>query len=106
MSKIALGIDINKAKFDVALLLNNKVKTKKLDNNSSGFLELVQWLNKKEIDIQMLHVCMEATGRYGDALANYLFTNGYQVSVVNPARIKGFSQSELSRNKTDKADAN
>jgi transposase len=27
------------------------------------------------------------------------------VSVVNPARLEGFAQSQLSRNKTDKADA-
>ena len=105
MPKVFLGIDISKSKFDVALLFNNKVKTKKFDNNLSGFLGLIDWLNTKEIDIQMLHVCMEATGRYSDALANYLFEKGYQVSVVNPARIKGFALSELSRNKTDKADA-
>jgi transposase len=30
---------------------------------------------------------------------------GWQVSVVNPARVKGFAQGELSRNKTDRADA-
>lgn len=105
MSKAFLGIDISKSKFDVALLLNNKVKTKKFDNNLSGFLSLTEWLNAKEIDIQTLHVCMEATGRYSNALANHLFEKGYQVSVVNPARTKGFALSELSRNKTDKADA-
>jgi len=31
--------------------------------------------------------------------------NGIKVSVVNPLRIKGFAQSHLTRNKTDKADA-
>jgi transposase len=30
---------------------------------------------------------------------------GHTVSIVNPARIKGFAQSELVRNKTDKIDA-
>jgi len=30
---------------------------------------------------------------------------GYPVSVVNPAKIKAFAKSELSRAKTDKADA-
>ena len=30
---------------------------------------------------------------------------GWKVSVVNPARIKGFAQSELARTKTDRADA-
>jgi len=103
MSKInVLGVDISKSTFDVALLLEGKVKTKKFDNKIKGFSELVEWLKKKETD---LHVCMEATGTYGEALATYLFDVGYTISVVNPAQIKGFSQSELSRNKTDRADA-
>ena len=103
MSKIVLGIDISKTKFDAALLLDAKVKTKKFDNKSNGFSEMVEWLNKK--DAKDLHICMEATGVYGEALATYLFDAGYTVSVVNPAQIKGFAQSELSRNKTDRADA-
>ncbi len=48
---------------------------------------------------------MEATGTYGEALALYLSDKGHVVSLVNPARIKAYGQSELSRNKTDKADA-
>ncbi len=38
-------------------------------------------------------------------LAFYLHDAGHTVSVVNPARIKGFAQSELLRTKTDKLDA-
>jgi transposase len=52
-----------------------------------------------------LHACLEATGCYGEALALFLHQQGVRVSVVNPARIKAFAQSELLRNKTDKADA-
>lgn len=104
MSKInVLGVDISKSTFDVALLVEGKVKTKKFDNKIKGFSDLLEWLQKKEVTD--LHVCMEATGTYGEALATYLFDLGHIVSVVNPAQIKGFSQSELSRNKTDRADA-
>ncbi len=104
MSDYILGIDVSKAKFDVALLLEDgKVKTKKFANNSKGFVELVDWLNMKKIN--ELHACMESTGNYGDALAIYLFNYRYTVSVVNPAQIKGFGRSELARTKTDKADA-
>ncbi len=105
MSKIILGIDISKAKFDAALLLEDKCKNKKFDNKPSGFIELIGWLNMKGATVKNLHVCMEATGIYNEALATYLVDAGYTVSVVNPAQIKGFSQSELIRNKTDKADA-
>jgi transposase len=48
---------------------------------------------------------MEATGSYGEDLAIYLHEAGHTVSIVNPARIKGFAQSELVRTKTDKLDA-
>lgn len=47
---------------------------------------------------------MEATGSYGDKLADYLFSKGYQVHVINPACIKAFAKSKLSRHKTDALD--
>jgi transposase len=104
MAKITLGIDISKAKFDAAVLLaDNKVKTKKFDNKTNGFSALIEWLDK--LGIQDFHACMEATGSFGQALATYLYGAGYQVSVVNPAQIKGFAQSVLARNKTDRADS-
>jgi transposase len=57
------------------------------------------------LSISLLHVCMEATGNYGELLALHLYEAGFMVSVVNPARIKGFAQCQLSRTKTDKADS-
>lgn len=48
---------------------------------------------------------MEATGFYGLALAEYLYAQKYSVSIVNPACIKAYSRSRLSRHKTDKIDA-
>lgn len=47
----------------------------------------------------------EATSTYGEAVAEALFNAAHTVSIVNPARIKGFAQSELTRTKTDKVDA-
>jgi transposase len=48
---------------------------------------------------------MEAIGPYSEQAALARVDFGWTVSVVNPARIKGFAQSELARNKTDRADA-
>jgi transposase len=48
---------------------------------------------------------MEATGTYSEALALYLHDSGQMVSVLNPAIIKAYAQSHLSRTKTDKVDA-
>ena len=64
-----------------------------------------EWLQKLGATLDQTHLCMEATGPYSEILATSLVLGGWQVSVVNPARIKGFSQSELARNKTDRADA-
>jgi transposase len=99
-----LGIDISKAKFDVALMLAGKIKkTHIFDNTPDGFKALSNWLQKQ--GITSIAACMEATGCYGDALATYLHEQGCVVSVVNPAQIKSFSGAQLKRAKTDKADA-
>src|SRR5664280_945664 len=103
MSLSILGIDIAKQKFDVALLVDGKTKHKACKNSAEGFEILTIWLEKQ--GIQKVHACLEATGNYGEDLAIYLHEAGHLVSIVNPARIKGFGQSELVRTKTDKIDA-
>lgn len=100
---VVLGIDVSKSKFDVALLRQDEYLLATFDNVSAGFVKLRKWLKKRKVD--NLHACLEATGRYGDELALFLHEAGYQVSVVNPARIKAYAASQLKRNKTDKEDA-
>jgi len=103
MSVTVLGIDIAKQKLDAALLVDGKTKHKACQNSAEGFETLMVWLEKQ--GIQKVHACLEATGNYGEDLAIYLHEAGHIVSIVNPARIKGFGQSELIRTKTDKIDA-
>jgi transposase len=98
-----LGIDIAKRKFDVALLVGAKFKSKVCSNDAAGFAALTAWL--KVHGGGPVHVCMEATGTYGVALAEYLYDQGHRISIVNPAQIKAFGQSLLTRNKTDASDA-
>lgn len=100
-----VGIDVSKKKLDVALLMNGKVKAKVVDNSAAGHQLLMEWLGKSKVPKDALHVCMEATGVYYEAVATTLHDAGLIVSVVNPGCIKGFGQSENLRNKTDKADA-
>lgn len=103
MQKATLGIDIAKATFQAALLHNGKLHHHRFDNSESGFAQLQVWLVKHRA--KRLHACMEATASYGDDLALFLYAAGHTVSVVNPARIKGFAQSQMQRNKTDQLDA-
>lgn len=103
MSKNILGIDIAKRKIDVAVLADGKSLIKQFDNLPKGFKLLSGWL--KSLHIDQVHACLEATGTYGNAVANYLHEAGHFVSVVNPLSIKGYATSKLQRNKTDTADA-
>jgi transposase len=99
-----LGIDIAKAKFDVALLLpEGKLRRKSCPNTPLGFAELTQWLARH--GAPLVHASLEATGTYGDALAHYLYDAGHLVSVLNPAVTHAFAASQLTRAKTDRIDA-
>ena len=99
----AIGIDIAKLKFDVALLRDGKYKSKVFENNTAGFTEFYQWLQDNQaLDAPL---CMEATGSYYEALALFLTAQKLFVSVVNPCRISSYAAAINARNKTDKQDA-
>ena len=102
--KHILGIDVAKAKLDIALRLpDSKLRHKVVENTPAGFADLSAWLQKHSVT--ELHACMEATGIYWEAVAEYLTQAGFTVSVVNPAQVKAFGSARLQRTKTDKADA-
>src|SRR5262245_34754335 len=99
-----LGIDLAKLTFDVTLLKEcGTSHYHQFPNTPAGFSQLQRWLTKH--GVTQLHACVEATNVYWEALAQFLHDQGYTVSVVNPQRIKGFAQSQLLRNKTDKQDS-
>ena len=98
-----LGIDLSKETFHAFLLSDRGEAKRVFPNTSKGFDQLTAWLkNRRAVDV---HICMEATGAYWEALALYLHGLNHRISVVNPARIKAFAQSELLRTKTDAVDA-
>ena len=103
MTTSILGIDVAKDSYQVTLLHAQRTQRQKFQNQAAAFADLTRWLQAQ--GVTALHVCMEATGRYGEALATYLHQQGYTVSVVNPAQIKHYAKSQLRRNKTDQVDA-
>jgi transposase len=107
MSSFFLGVDVSKAKLDVALLSEQaKYKSKVFANTPAGHVALWQWLQSHASeDATGVHVCMEATGSYHEPLALYLHDLGVCVSVVNPMRVKRFIETQGTRNKTDSSDA-
>jgi len=99
-----LGIDIAKASYQVSLRrADGKRRHKSCPNTEAGHAALLTWLAHH--DGASVHACLEATGMYGDAVATALADAGHTVSIVNPAAVKAFAQSQLRRTKTDGVDA-
>lgn len=99
-----VGIDIGKDHLDVVVLRAlHDPEHAVFDNTQAGLNKLWRFLKKRQA--HQCHACMEATGLYYEACADFLHEKGATVSVVNPARIKAYADSQLSRNKTDKLDA-
>ncbi|ECJ2224327.1 IS110 family transposase [Salmonella enterica] len=81
------GIDIAKSKFDCAIRPGDgKYKDKVFKNDISGFVSFISWITGQIPGTP--HVCIEATGIYREAFAEYLIHREFTVSVVNPAQIK------------------
>jgi transposase len=104
-----LGIDIAKDKFDVNLrpleTIDGRLEAT-FPNNPKGFAALHRWLRKHGPHASLLvHACMESTSRYGDALAQFLHQEDYQISMVNPRRTRHYADSQLTRTVNDKIDA-
>lgn len=105
----SVGVDVSKAKLDVALLKgDDKYRSKVFPNDEAGFKQLLQWIQTNvplgETGAQV-QVCLEATGAYHEALALFLFDHEVPVSVVNPLLVKRFIEVDRVRNKTDAGDA-
>ena len=70
-----LGIDVSKDKVDVALFDRKQgMGTGQFANTKAGFKKLNKWLNNKGAG--QVWICLEATGRYGEELAEYFFEAG------------------------------
>ncbi len=103
---IAVGCDISHKTVDVQLVdkQGKELHYLKINNNEKGFKRLLEKLPEKP---QSYHICMEATGNYYESFADFMAERGYQVTVMNPLKIKKFAESEFqkTKTKTDKQDA-
>lgn len=94
-----VGIDVSKGSFDGAWQAEEKVQHRRFEYTDEGMEALLAQTP------EAAHYVMEATGIYHTRLALRLHASGRRVSVVNPLVIKRFAQMQLSRVKSDKADA-
>jgi transposase len=104
-----IGIDVSKDKLDCFWLKDAERctgKSKVFRNTTSDFPALVNWMVTQTGEVPgQLHVVMEATGVYHEALAYALHAAGLQVSVVNPAWVRDYAKGLGVRTKTDKQDS-
>lgn len=103
MQETFIGIDVSKEKIDIAFRSDGKSTSKIFANSQAGYEAVLTYIRKSNLTIKSL--CMEATGRYSESVAEFFFEHGFSVVVANPLQIKRFGQSTLVRNKTDKVDA-
>lgn len=78
-----------------------RLKPTKVEETGPGHERLIELLGDKS-DVL---VVMEATGHYWQNVFARLATAGFQVAVVNPLAVRRFGESQLTRAKTDAADA-
>lgn len=99
MTKIVVGIDVGKAKLDVAITTDKRVRV--WTNDDAGRVELVEWVVSQEASL----VVVEASGGYEAAVVSALVERGLAVSLVNPTRVRSFARAAGILAKTDKIDA-
>ena len=99
------GIDVSKETLDVYLIRDSQQgdHQTQVANSRKGHRHLVKWLRRHTSGDG--HICLEATGIYGQAVTQQLYERDFAVSVVNPTRIKKYAESRLERHKTDAIDA-
>lgn len=99
MTKKVVGIDVGKAKLDVALADETRVWT--WNNDAQGRAGLSDWIVARKVSL----VVVEASGGYETALVSELVSRGVAVALVNPSRVRAFAKAEGILAKTDKIDA-
>ena len=96
-----VGADLSKKTID---FLNHQLKAfLKVDNNISGFKQLVNWFHQHGIDLSEVMIVMEHTGLYSYQLEQFLHQNGIAFTKVSALAIK--RSLGLVRGKSDKMDA-
>ena len=102
-----LGLDISKGSFHAALQMAGRSQCMEhsFTNEAQGFKQLERWLRALGVPPKQVHACMEATSRYGEALAESLHAYLGSVSMVNPRLVKHYAKACNLRAKSDSADA-
>src|SRR5688500_20374529 len=81
-----IGADLSKKSIDFA---SHQFKTNlKVENNSSGYLELIGWFKQQKINVSKIMIVMENTGLYGYQLEQFLHEKHIAFTKVSGLAIK------------------
>lgn len=109
--KQSLGIDVAKDSLSFCLgtlthdLEKGFTSPEEVPNSPKGFNQLLEWIEKQTVGNHDPLVVMEATGVYHEAIAAFLYQNGFDVSIMQSGRVKRYAQSLDQRSKTDALDS-
>lgn len=101
-----IGIDVSKNTFDFALILDGDISSpisKETSNNSTGLVELEEFISQQGIKMDETLFCMEHTGIYCRLLSQYLVESKYHVWLEMPVQI--IRSLGIQRGKNDRLDA-
>jgi transposase len=102
-----VGIDVSSAKHDCCILDSSRktIRSFMILNNRKGFSGLSAVLTELAAP-ENIKIGLEATGIYGDNLANFLRRKGFNVCTINPLLCKKHqSATTLRKTKNDRSDA-
>lgn len=102
-----VGVDVSSAKHDCCILDSSRkpIRSFMILNNRKGFSGLSAVLTELAAP-EDIKIGLEATGIYGDNLANFLRRKGYNVCTINPLLCKKHqSATTLRKTKNDRSDA-
>ena len=97
--KCFIGIDVSKARLDVAVL--PLAQDQSFANDEAGVTALVAWANALKPDL----IVLEATGGLQMLATGMLAAAGLPVAVVNPRQMRDFAKATGKLAKTDRMDA-
>jgi len=110
MDTLWLGIDIGKATFVAAIMKNQEaLELGEFNNDAAGFVALAGAVRAEVSASTIVHLVVEPTGGYEQAVVAFGYEQGWQVSLPNPKQVRDWAKGTQgvpgTRAKTDRQDA-
>lgn len=108
MQTIWVGIDVGKANLLVAVVYEeSQLLVREWENTQAGFCALAAQLQttQEACSASGMHLVVEPTGGYEQALVAFAHEQGWPISVPNPRQVRQWARGTGRRAKTDRQDA-